>query len=287
MYSLGAWSTFTCWAIHLQNVFHLIFASFLWWPRKFCLFSGRLVTLAGGYIHGNLETCLFLSISLLLKWKNTYQLPLGSAVIWTDDKCQRNFHKYHRKHGSKTPVKGCRVYAQVWVMQTVTLKPGHTLCKAPHGIWGSSPHIHVQSKAGTRGDPFFTQIHLITQVKFCQWVTSPPRQPNNLIKEDFLPRTAEGGWEVEAPAAWVWCEDCAGRTTGPRRILTTLGLNGGSISFLSSSSQLISRNKGCWRMSPLTPRRFSGSLTKSWKGAEGEQLLLKGWTRPLGGRCTS
>lgn len=49
----------------------------------------------------------------------------------------------------------------------------------------------------------------------------------------------------------------------PRRLLTTLGLNGGSISFLSSSSQLISRNKGCWRMSPLTPSLCSGSLTKS------------------------
>lgn len=46
-------------------------------------------------------------------------------------------------------------------------------------------------------------------------------------------------------------------------LLTTLGLNGGSISFLSSSSQLISRNRGCWRMSPLTPSLFSGSLTKS------------------------
>lgn len=51
-------------------------------------------------------------------------------------------------------------------------------------------------------------------------------------------------------------------------VLTTFGLKGGSISFLSSSSQLISRNKGCWRMSPLTPSLFSGSLTKSCKGAE-------------------
>lgn len=49
----------------------------------------------------------------------------------------------------------------------------------------------------------------------------------------------------------------------PWCLLTTLGLNGGSISFFSSSSQLISRNKGCWRMSPLTPSLFSGSLTKS------------------------
>lgn len=61
-----------------------------------------------------------------------------------------------------------------------------------------------------------------------------------------------------------------------RGVPTTLGLNGGSISFFSSSSQLISRNKGCWRMSPLTPSLFSGSLTKSWRGAERGQFTSSG-----------
>lgn len=44
----------------------------------------------------------------------------------------------------------------------------------------------------------------------------------------------------------------------------TLGWKGGSVSFLSSSSQLISWNIGCWWASPLTLSLFSGFLTKSF-----------------------
>lgn len=100
---------------------------------------------------------------------------------------------------------------------------------------------------------------------------TPPPPTSDLVKwcgwSMFLPRVGRG--QVTACDKRRWAE----ATPSSGRVLTTFGLKGGSISFLSSSSQLISRNKGCWRMSPRTPSLFSGSLTKSCKGAERECFM--------------
>lgn len=100
----------------------------------------------------------------------------------------------------------------------------------------------------------------------------PAKQPELWLRKHLPPRT-ESRREAGAHTGVRGSRQAALGVSGARRewwgakgpgwVLTTLGRNGGSISFLSSSSQLISRNKGCWRMSPLTPSLFSGSLTNS------------------------
>lgn len=148
--------------IYLQNIFLSQLCLILQWPRKFCPCSGRLVILASG----NLETCLFLSTSLLLTWKNIYQLPSGSVVTWPDDTCQGKFHKYHRTHGSKIPVKGGRVYAQVWVTQTWPWKP-----ECIHAQLASQGYLSTHI-FGVR--PVYSVIHSsCSYIWHSKWVTSP------------------------------------------------------------------------------------------------------------------